>query len=161
MIYIYIYIYILLGWCQPLIDRTQVFWNIYLIQETVNKTTKIMANIDHCHSNKMRHMWLPQSSIFRCAASQLYILHFPNLIANTIDDLTWVDLLIIFIFNYWIRPLIAYKNEKLLLEWIRQLGNLHQIVTINSRRDIEFVLAKTMIFVSINTHEMLLLVIKW
>ena len=35
-----------LGWCQPSIDQTEVFWKIKF-QQRINKATKDMINIDH------------------------------------------------------------------------------------------------------------------
>ena len=43
-----------------------------LFQETINRTTKNMANIDHYHDDEMRHIKLLQDPPFQCAASHIW-----------------------------------------------------------------------------------------
>ena len=60
----------LFGWFQPSTDRPKFFWKT-LFQETIYKTAKNKAKINHYLSNEMRHMQLPPSFPFWCSASHI------------------------------------------------------------------------------------------
>ena len=54
---LYLYFdYVLTNRLIPTFSRQNPSLSKNLFQEIINKMTKIMANIDHCHSNKIRHM---------------------------------------------------------------------------------------------------------